>query len=145
MAQIIQSDLSKIGWTVKLLPVDNATAATYFNIVPAPYQSYISFSLIRRFPPAIVLGSNYRLTNNAHWPNGTPPKAYVDAIAEANKIQDAERQRVAFQNFERVVVDEAWIIFLAANPILSVLAKNIRGIEFNPDNMAVFEHVNLNK
>lgn len=145
MAQIIQSDLSKIGWTVKLLPVDNATAATYFNIVPAPYQSSISFALIRRFPPAIVLGSGYRLTNNGHWPNGTPPKAYVDAVAEANKILDPERQRVAFQNLERAIVDEAWIVNLAANPLLSVLAKNVSGIAFNPDNMAVFEHVSLNK
>ena len=69
----------------------------------------------------------------------------MDAVAEANKILDSERQRVAFRNLEKAIVDEAWIVNLAANPLLSVLAKNVSGIAFNPDNMAVFEHVSLNK
>ncbi len=79
MGQIIQASLAKIGCTVTLNPMDTTQ---YNTIVQAgTFQANISIAGgTQWFPTRIAASSLYRFVNNTCWPNGVPPKDWMDGL-----------------------------------------------------------------
>ena len=73
------------------------------------------------------------------------PRAYVDAINEANGTIDPAKQKAAFAKLNAAIVDEAWAISIAYRQSVFGLAKHVDGFAYTIDDMAVLENVSLEK
>jgi ABC-type transport system substrate-binding protein len=73
------------------------------------------------------------------------PKAYLDALNEANGTIDPAKQKAAFAKFNAAILDEAWVISIAYRQSVFGLGKHVDGFGYTVDDMAVLENVSLEK
>ena len=73
------------------------------------------------------------------------PKAYLDALNEANGTIDPAKQKAAFAKFNAAILDEAWVISIAYRQSVFGLAKHVDGFAYTVDDMAVLENVSVEK
>jgi peptide/nickel transport system substrate-binding protein len=143
IGQIIKADLAKIGFEVDLVILDSTQY--YKRVLGGEFQLATSFSgNTQKYPTRVGLNSIYRTANNPVWGNNVP-KAYVDAMSEANGTIDPARQKAAFAKLNAAILDEAWVVSIAYRQSVFGLAKHVDGFAFTVDDMAVLENVSLEK
>jgi len=143
IGQIIKADLAKIGFEVELTIVDSTLY--YKRVLGGDFQLATSFSgNTQKYPSRVALNSIYRTANNPVWGNNVP-KAYGDAINEANGTIDPAKQKAAFAKLNAAILDEAWVISIAYRQSVFGLAKHVDGYAYTIDDMAVLENVSLEK
>jgi ABC-type transport system substrate-binding protein len=124
MGQLIQASLAKIGCTVTLNPMDTAA---YNTIVQAgTFQANISIAGgTQWFPTRIAASSLYRFANNTCWPNGVPPKAWMDGLNATDAQLDVAKQKEAVKPAVASFMDEMWSLPIAFRFTLYGLQKSI--------------------
>jgi peptide/nickel transport system substrate-binding protein len=143
ISQILKADLAKIGFTLDIVVVDNTLY--YKRLLGGDFQICPSFSgNTQKYPTRVALNSIYRMVDNPVWGNEVP-KAYVDAINEANGTIDPAKQKAAFGRLNAAILDEAWVISIAYRQSVFGLAKHVDGFAFTIDDMAVLEGVSMEK
>ena len=120
-------------------------AVHYKRLLAGDFQICPSFSgNTQKYPTRVSLNSIYRTANNPVWGNEVP-KAYVDAVNEANGTIDPAKQKAAFAKLNAAILDEAWVISIAYRQSVFGLAKHVDGFAYTVDDMAVLENVSLEK
>ncbi|MBI4013141.1 MAG: ABC transporter substrate-binding protein [Candidatus Rokubacteria bacterium] len=143
IGQILKADLAKIGFDVELVILDSTQY--YKRVLGGDFQLATSFSgNTQKYPTRVALNSIYRTANNPVWGNNVP-KAYVDAINEANGTIDPGKQKAAFARLDAAILDEAWVVSIAYRQSVFGLAKHVQDFAFTIDDMAVLEQVSLEK
>lgn len=143
IGQVLKADLAKIGFTVDLVVLDSTQY--YKRVLGGDFQLATSFSgNTQKYPTRISLNSIYRTANNPVWGNNVP-KAYVDAINEANGTIDPAKQKAAFAKLNQAILDESWVVSIAYRQSVFGLARHVDGFAFTVDDMAVLENVSLEK
>ncbi len=73
------------------------------------------------------------------------PKAYVDGVKEALATTNPTRQKDAFKRISDALMDESWVVNIAwqINPF--ALAKHVKGLEYNSDDMPFLHSVSIEK
>jgi peptide/nickel transport system substrate-binding protein len=143
IAQVLKADLAKIGFELDVVVLDSTEY--YRRLLGGEFQLAPSFSgNTQKYPTRISLNSIYRPANNPVWGNDVP-KAYVDALNEANGTIDPSRQKAAFQKLNAALLDEAWVVSIAYRQNVFGLAKHVNGFDITVDDMPVLENVWLDK
>ncbi|HLE45170.1 MAG TPA: ABC transporter substrate-binding protein [Methylomirabilota bacterium] len=143
IGQILKADLAKIGFDIELVILDSTQY--YKRVLGGDFQLATSFSgNTQKYPTRVALNSIYRTANNPVWGNNVP-KAYVDAINEANGTIDPAKQKAAFARLDAAILDEAWVVSIAYRQSVFGLARHVQDFAFTVDDMAVLEHVSLEK
>ena len=143
IGQILKADLAKIGFDIELVILDSTQY--YKRVLGGDFQLATSFSgNTQKYPTRVALNSIYRTANNPVWGNNVP-KAYVDAINEANGTVDPASQKAAFARLDAAILDEAWVVSIAYRQSVFGLARHVQDFAFTVDDMAVLEHVSLEK
>ena len=118
---------------------------TYRRLLAGEFQLAPSFSgNTQKYPTRVALNSIYRTKNNPVWGDNVP-RAYVEAITEANSTIDPAKQKAAFAKLNQAIVDEAWVISIAYRQTVFGLAKYVKGFDFTVDDMVVAENIWLDK
>ena len=139
MAQILKADLAKIGFELDLAPLDATQASR--RLLAGEFQITPSFSgNTQKYPTRIALNSIYRTANNPVWGDAVP-RAYVDAINEANSTIDPARQKEAFGKLNQALLDESWVVSVAYRQSVFGLARHVKGFAYTVDDMVVLENV----
>jgi peptide/nickel transport system substrate-binding protein len=139
--QIIQEDLKKIGFDLRLETLDTATVnARYLDgslqcVIRASSNAYSS-------PMGVLQDSAFRLANNALWKDKLPA-AYVDAVRRLDESATPEQVLAASKVLNAVLVDEAWAVGMYTVDALSVFDKSVRGFARNPADHPVFTDTHL--
>jgi len=143
IGQILKADLAKIGFDVELVVLDSTQY--YKRVLGGDFQLATSFSgNTQKYPTRVALNSIYRTANNPVWGNNVP-RAYVDAINEANGTIDPAKQKAAFARLDAAILDEAWVVSIAYRQSVFGLAKHVQDFAFTVDDMAALEQVSLEK
>jgi ABC-type transport system substrate-binding protein len=143
ISQVLKADLAKIGFTLDIVVVDSTVY--YKRLLGGDFQICPSFSgNTQKYPTRVALNSIYRPANNPVWGNEVP-RAYLDALNEANGTIDPAKQKAAFAKFNQAILDEAWVISIAYRQSVFALAKHVDGFAYTVDDMAVLENVSLEK
>lgn len=139
--QIIQEDLKKIGFDLRLETLDTTTVnARYLDgslqcLIRASSNAYSS-------PMGVLQDSAFRLANNALWKDKLPA-AYVEAVGRLDNAATEEEVRAASKALNDVLVDEAWAVGMYTVDALSVFDKAVQGFVRNPADHPVFTDVHL--
>ena len=143
ISQVLKADLAKIGFTLDIVVVDSTLY--YKRLLGGDFQISPSFSgNTQKYPTRVALNSIYRPANNPVWGNEVP-RAYLDALNEANGTIDPAKQKAAFAKLNAAIVDEAWVISIAYRQSVFGVAKHVDGFAYTVDDMAVLENVSLEK
>jgi peptide/nickel transport system substrate-binding protein len=143
ISQVLKADLAKIGFTLDIVVQDSTLY--YKRMLGGDFQLCPSFSgNTQKYPTRVALNSIYRPANNPVWGNEVP-KAYLDALNEANGTIDPVKQKAAFAKFNQAILDEAWVLSIAYRQTVFGLAKHVDGFAYTVDDMAVLENVSLEK
>ena len=143
ISQVLKADLAKIGFTLDIVVQDSTVY--YKRMLGGDFQICPSFSgNTQKYPTRVALNSIYRPLNNPVWGNEVP-KAYLDALNEANGTIDPAKQKAAFAKFNAAILDEAWVLSIAYRQSVFGLAKHVDGFAYTVDDMAVLENVSLEK
>jgi peptide/nickel transport system substrate-binding protein len=126
-APVYQADLSRIG--VKL-NVRNLELATWVDeAVNRKYKGmYLANSSFAQLEPSSTL-NNGRATdpnsNNSLFKNDR----YSELIASASSEPDAAKRKIMYSELNDIILDESFIMWLAASPPTLVTRPNVHGIE----------------
>jgi len=126
-APVYQADLAKIG--VKL-NVRNLELATWVDeAVNRKYKGmYLANSSFAQLEPSSTL-NNGRATdpnsNNSLFKNDR----YSELIASASSEPDAAKRKIMYSELNDIILDESFIMWLAASPPTLVTRPNVHGIE----------------
>jgi peptide/nickel transport system substrate-binding protein len=134
--QIIQSDLASIGFDLK---IDQQEAAS-FNSRLVAGQFGVALGQVgggQLSIPRIVQNSLMRTANNPLWPEGNPPKAYVEGITTLIGATDPAVQQVAYKQLRDVLIDESWAIATYDVPTLFASKKDLKGVARDHQNALV--------
>jgi peptide/nickel transport system substrate-binding protein len=134
--QIIQADLQKVGFALDIEQVD--AAAFQERLVAGDFGVVLGqmgggqLSL-----PRITQNSLFRTTNNPLWPDGTPPADYVKALQTLTTEQDDAARKAAYEQLNRVMIEEAWAIGTYYVPQLYMYKKELQGVQRDHQNALV--------
>lgn len=143
IGQVLKADLAKIGFDVDLVVLDSTQY--YKRVLGGDFQLATSFSgNTQKYPTRVSLNSIYRAANNPVWGNNVP-KAYLDALNEANGTVDPAKQKAAFARLNAAILDESWVVSIAYRQSVFGVARHVDGFAFTVDDMAVLESASLEK
>ena len=143
ISQVLKADLAKIGFTLDIVVQDSTLY--YKRMLGGDFQVCPSFSgNTQKYPTRVALNSIYRPANNPVWGNEVP-RAYLDALNEANGTIDPAKQKAAFAKLNAAILDEAWVLSIAYRQSVFGLAKHVDGFAYTVDDMAVLENASLEK
>jgi peptide/nickel transport system substrate-binding protein len=126
-APVYQADLAKIGVTLNIRALELATWVD--EAVNRKYKGmYLSNSTFAQLEPSSTL-SNGRATdpnsNNSLFQNDT----YTQLIASASAEPDAAKRKALYSQLNDILLDESFIMVLAAAPPTLIARSNVKGIE----------------
>lgn len=124
--EILKATLTKIGCTVNLEPMD---PAQWTPIVQSgDYQALLTFAGgTQWYPTRISLGSFSRTANNTCWPDGIPPKGWIDGLQQADAAMNPEDAKAGMKLAVTTLMDEMWVVPIAFRYSLFGLQKNVSG------------------
>ena len=142
MAQILQSDLASIGFTLEINVLDAAAFGEFY--VAKDYGIITNFNgSLAKYPTRMTGNSTFRLKDNRGWPDGLP-QAYADAVNNASSALTEADQAAAFKVLREVMLDESWVINTVYNQAVNAVADNVEGLGVTIDTMLILENVQLN-
>lgn len=127
--EILKASLAQIGVTVNIQQMD---AAQWVPILlKGDYGAIFSFAGgTQWFPTRLTLSNNFSVTGNTVWPNGIPPKAYVDGLNKTDASFDPAAQQSAMKQAITAFMDEMWIALIAFRYTLFAMQKQVQGLGF---------------
>ncbi len=127
--EILKASLAQIGVTCNIEPMDGAQWTPI--VANGTYQALLTFAGgTQWYPTRISLGSFFRLVNNTCWPNGTPPKGWVDGITKADASLVPAVQKEGMRQAAEALLDEAWVVPIAFRYTLFGLQKHVQNFGF---------------
>lgn len=132
-AQILQSSLDEIGFTLEIEVRDNAEYTE--KMLAGDFQ--IVFSAIgngQKYPTRITTNSIYRIEDNPVGATDLFPE-YAPAVAAANAAVTEEEQAQAFANLNEVLAEAMWVPTVGYLPTLWLINSDVTGVERDVDNM----------
>jgi peptide/nickel transport system substrate-binding protein len=126
-APVYQADLAKIGVKLNVRVLELATWVD--EAVNRKYKGmYLANSSFAQLEPSSTL-NNGRATdpnsNNSLFKNDR----YSELIASASSEPDAAKRKVMYSELNDIILDESFIMWLAASPPTLVTRPNVHGIE----------------
>jgi len=140
--QIIQADLKKIGFDLKIEPreetafLDALFASKLECAVAAQPNNLQSPSLIARGRQMLPTEKNVMMRDAV-------PARYVAAIKAAQTAIEPAAQKAAYAELNEVLVDEAWAVGITTRPSLFALDKRITGVKTDPRDSVVLTDTRL--
>jgi peptide/nickel transport system substrate-binding protein len=132
IAQIIQSDLKKVGVDAQ---VDLQDPSTYFpTYFAGNFDLNLTFTTLATLDPTeMTVGSPFRTNaTNPSWLETGPPRGYNDAVSKLTASFD-ERERWGYlREAVRYVLDQSWAVPIAVRLPLFGLGKSVRGFAVDP-------------
>ncbi len=128
-AEILKASLAQIGSTVTIQPMD---AAQWIPIlIDGTYTATFSFAGgTQWFPTRITLSNNFAVSDNSVFPDGIPPKGWVDGITQTDALFDVEKQKAAMKLAATTFMEEMWAAPIAFRYDLFALQKSVQGFGF---------------
>jgi peptide/nickel transport system substrate-binding protein len=126
VSQILQQSLADVGFTLEIDLVDAATASDrYFN---GDFQIFWSgIGNAQKYPTRISTNSIYRHTGNPIFEMESLFPDYTAAINAANEAVTEEEQAAAFEELNRSLVENMFVVSGIARPMLTLTASNVTG------------------
>lgn len=138
MAELLASDLKKIGVTLNIHNLDVTTWLT--KLLAGDFDSIVTFSGVANlYPIWLPLTSEYRLVDNPLWGQKGVPHAYRSAMARVASAFTAAEQKDALAALCASLVEGAWALPIAYNPSIAVMAKHAAGVGFTVNDWLVLE------
>lgn len=125
--QIIQADFEKIGFTLNIEPVEQATFVE--RIGSGDLQACISAGGNGYLTPNPT-GRPTQVTNNTFWGEEIP-EDYVAAVNAAMQALTPEDQEQAFKDLNEAYMQHSWAIGIATRPSVHAFASNVAGTAFD--------------
>jgi peptide/nickel transport system substrate-binding protein len=125
-AQIIQSNLAEIGFTVEIELVDSATRTE--RLLNGGFQFlWGGIGNAQKYPTRITTNSIYRASDNPIFDIEAVVPDYPVAVAAANAAVTEEEQAEAFAELNRVITENLWVVSGIARPMLTTTADYVTG------------------
>jgi len=133
-AQILQSDLKKIGINLEIQQSDPATWLAKFNPSPKKFPGLIVASFLS-LQPAPGLGMSSALFGcDCNWGRapGTPYEQYYSLVLKSDNTSDAKTRQTAYNQLQQMFNKEVPYIVIAHQTNLSAAHKSIAGAWEDP-------------
>lgn len=142
-APVYQADLAKIGVTLNIRALELATWVD--EAVNRKYKGmYLSNSTFAQLEPSSTL-SNGRATdpnsNNSLFKSDT----YSQLIASASAEPDAAKRKALYSQLNDILLDESFIMVLAAAPPTLAATSSVKGIEPSAHDGFYYDGVSLTR
>lgn len=134
MAQILQSDLGKIGVDTSIRLLD--FSPFYAEMFAAEYDVMVGFiSNSNKDPSRLALNSHYRTTASPVLCEENPycPEEYIELMNKAATMLDTEARKEMYHRIGEILLEESWAISTADKPVIVVTQPYVQGVEFRVD------------
>lgn len=145
ISQIVQSTLRRVGINIEL---ELKQGAEFIDaLLKGNFDAVFgAVGNVQKFPSRLTTNSIYRTTNNPILGNPNPHPDYVAAIARVDAALIPADAKAAYENLNRVLVEDAFGIATNSYPIgLIVAAKNVGGFTPDIDNLFVARTVGFRR
>jgi peptide/nickel transport system substrate-binding protein len=127
-AEILKASLAQIGSTLTIQPMD--PAQWYPILTKGTFSATFSFAGgTQWFPTRIALSRLFAVSDNSVWPNGIPPKAYVDGMNRADSSFDPQALKAAMKQAVTAYMEQMWAAPVAFRFTLFGLQKYVSGFD----------------
>jgi peptide/nickel transport system substrate-binding protein len=127
-AEILKASLAQIGSSLNIQPMD--PAQWYPILTKGTFSATFSFAGgTQWFPTRLALSRIFAVSDNSVWPNGTPPKEYVDGLNKADSSFDPRVQTAAMKQAVTSYMEQMWAAPIAFRYTLFGLQKYISGFD----------------
>jgi peptide/nickel transport system substrate-binding protein len=124
--QVIQANLAEIGFTAELELVDSATRTE--QLLGGDFQFlWGGIGNAQKYPTRITTNSIYRHQNNPVFDVESLIPEYTAAVEAANAAVTEEEQQAAFDELNRVLTENVWVVTGIARPMLTSTAPYVTG------------------
>lgn len=139
LVEVIQSDLKKIGFDLKIVPLDTTTYVQRANSGDLP-SAAIAIGNSLGTPSRIATNTGLRTEANTWWKTN-PPQSYVEAIEACNRAVDEAEQKAGYERLNEVLLDECWAVGIGLRQFVFATAKEVTGFRLAPGDEFVFDDV----
>lgn len=138
MAELLASDLTKIGCT---LTIDQEDLTTYdTRLASGDFQLCASYSGVgNEYPLWITTSGDFRVVDNNLWGSNVP-STYVTAMKNVSTATTPALQKAALAELRNVLLSESWVIDIAFNPSLTAVSKKLTGVTYTTNDWLVLEN-----
>jgi peptide/nickel transport system substrate-binding protein len=126
IAQVVQSDLAKIGLQVKLVTLDKSAASD--RVHEGDFEANVSYITSDVLDPAELAG--YYVGTNGFSTFSNPPEL-ARLAREASQEQDRAKRGALYASFQRAVIEDFGFIPLQVQPWVYGVSDRVRGFTVN--------------
>lgn len=135
-AQILQSDLAKIGVTMKIEDWDAATATAKYNIAHN-YQAYATRVGFVGRDPAVLFYFAIPFAPNTNNTTNFVDKRYTEWAAQTLALPTVKKRKVYFKKIGERLLQQNWVIPISWFPFAYAASLDVKGLNFNSDGMLI--------
>ncbi len=141
-AQILQADLAKIG--VKLT-IENPEAAVYRQrFLKGDYQMSAHSTNQANKDPSTLFGTTFTYSpenGSTHFKSDE----YSKLVEAGATTLDPAKRREIYQQVAKLLVDEAFVLVAAQQPMMETMHSYVEGVRLTHDSFQLYENAWLNK
>jgi peptide/nickel transport system substrate-binding protein len=144
-AEILQSDLQKIGYNLNIVQSDPATWLGRFNPWGKTYPGLIVASYLSMQPNPILGLSSALQGCDCNWGNipGTEYPKYFSLVQQANATTDPTKLQTILDQLQVLFQQQVPYIVLAHQTNLSAVQKNVEGVWEDPSGNVHLENARI--
>jgi peptide/nickel transport system substrate-binding protein len=143
-AQIIQSDLAKIGVTMKINNMERAAATPYTRELK--YRGInLGLGGFSQMNPAAAFGSSYYAPAAGANVTGFAPEKYVQLINAFSTETDAAKQKQAYSDMNDLMLDESFTVPIVAQEPAVISRSYVKGVRWRIGLVPVWADMWLDK
>jgi peptide/nickel transport system substrate-binding protein len=128
MAQIYQGDLAKIGVTLNIVQIDDATWFDQAN--NRKYQGFYSTSATYGQLEPVTLYTNSRVLDPTGNNSGFMNQQYSALVNQAGAEPDASKRKVIYSQLNDYFLDQSFLMPIADNPARAVTRATVHDIGY---------------
>jgi peptide/nickel transport system substrate-binding protein len=135
LAQILASDLSKIGVKLNLVPLDTPTYLDRTRV--HDFQITLQNALFSHMEP----GTMFNLSGLYRTPNGTTnfeSDQYTRLIAASQNEPDLAKRKQVYSDLNDLFLDECFVMPLALQPVYIVARSNLKNVKWRINQAPTF-------
>ena len=135
LAQILASDLSKIGVKLNLVPLDTPTYLDRTRV--HDFQITLQNALFSHMEP----GTMFNLSGLYRTPNGTTnfeSDQYTRLIAASQSEPDLAKRKQVYSDLNDLFLDECFVMPLALQPVYMVARSNLKNVKWRINQAPLF-------
>ncbi|MGH2363647.1 MAG: ABC transporter substrate-binding protein, partial [Chloroflexota bacterium] len=133
LAQIIQSDLAKIGVKVNLKPTDPATFSAQGRGLKPTYNgarlSGAAFTNVNEPASHFILSSTFGTQING---SGYYDPKYNALVAAATSEPDPTKRKATYSKINDYILDAAYCLVISKYPNIMIMGTNVEGLGYYP-------------